>query len=107
MSIDGLTSENCLFLICPTDGMEPLLVKCFKGQAFFYTALGACFEWDMATQESLKKLIGKEKIKQVVLLAKMSNTFFMDKFKVKFNITNYPIQRALQVIEDDIPEHTV
>jgi len=103
MNIDGLTSENCLFLICPTDYMEPVLAKSFMGQAFFYTALGVCFQWDDTTQESLINFIRKEKIKQIVLLTKMNNKFFMDKLKVKFNLAYYPVEKTLQLIEDDIP----
>jgi len=105
MSLDGLTSENCLFLICPTDGMEPILANRFNGQAFFYAALGACFEWDIATQQSLAKLIKKRNIKHITLLMKVTNTFFIDKVKVKYNLANYAVEKTLQFIEDKIPEH--
>ena len=105
MSLPGLTSKNCLFLICPTDGMEPLLAKRFSGQAFFYTALGAYFEWDLPTQESLIALIKRRNIKQIAVLTKITNTFFMDKLKVKYNLANYSVEKSLQFIEDSLPEH--
>lgn len=105
MSLDGLTSKNCLFLICPTDGMELLLAKRFSGQAFFYTSLGACFEWDLATQEDLINLIKRRDINHIVLLMKVTNTFFIDKVKVKYNLANYAVEKTLQFIEDTIPEH--
>jgi len=105
MSLPGLTSKNCLFLICPTDAMEPLLAKRFKGQAFFYTALGAYFEWDLSTQENLISLIKRRNIKQIVVLTKMTNTFFVEKLKVKYNLANYSVEKSLQFIEDALPKH--
>lgn len=102
---DELTSKNCLFLICPTDCIEALISINFKGQAFFYTALGACFEWDIKTQKSLVETIAKKNIRQITLVTKMNNTFFMDKIKVKYNLANYSIEEALQDIEDKLPQH--
>jgi len=105
MSFNGLISENHLFLICPTDSGESVLFKRFKGQVFFYTALGACFKWDIETQENLINLIKKRNVRHIVLLMKMTNTFFTNKLKVKYNIANYSVEKTLQFIEDTIPEH--
>ncbi len=105
MNLDGLTSENCLFLICPTDGMEPILVERFNGQAFFYTSLGACFEWDLTTQENLIGFIKRRNINHIILLMKVTNTFFINKVKIKYNLANYTVEKTLQFIEDTIPEH--
>jgi len=35
----------------------------------------------------------------------MTNTFFTNKLKVKYNIANYSVEKTLQFIEDTIPEH--
>jgi len=103
MSFAGLTSKNCLFLICPTDFMEPVLHKYFKGRAFFYAALGACFKWNKANQKNLVKVIQRQNVKQIVFIAKMNNTFFEDKINVKYNLAHYPVEKALQHIEDTLP----
>ena len=105
MSLNGLTSENCLFLVCPTDFMEPALRKNCQGQAFFYTALGACFDWNLSTQKNLIGLIKRRNIGQIVLVTKMDNRFFRDKVKVKYNLAHFPVEKALQSIEDSLPEH--
>jgi len=105
MNIDGMTSENCLFLICPTDYMESLLTTSFLGQAFFYTALGVCFQWDITTQKNLIDFIRKEKIKQIVLITKMNNKFFIDKLKVKFSLAYYPFDKKIQFTENTTLSH--
>lgn len=102
MSIDIAISKKCLFLICPTDGFEPFLTNMFKEQAFFYTALGACFEWKNATQKELAKLIVKQDIKQVLFIVKKNNRFFLDKLKIKYNLAAYPVEKSLQFIEDNM-----
>jgi len=78
MSFNKLVLGNCLFLICPTDHLEDILSQTCNTKAFFYTALGANFNWDITTQKNLISLIEKQKIKQIVFVTKHSNLFYQE-----------------------------
>ncbi|MDH7448154.1 hypothetical protein [Aquimarina sp. 2201CG14-23] len=78
MSFNKLESGNCLFLICPTDHIESILSQTCNTKAFFYTALGASFNWDITTQKNLITLIENQKITQVVFVTKYSNLFYQE-----------------------------
>ena len=97
-------SINRLFLVCPTDGMEPLIRKEFEGEAFFYTALGACFEFDIQTENSLWEMILDNDIRQIVFLSSTSNVFYQDAFS-KQQKRDYPIDVALAKTRKSIFHH--
>ncbi|WP_299218148.1 hypothetical protein [uncultured Aquimarina sp.] len=71
-------SGNCLFMICPTDNIESVLRQTCSGKAFFYTALGANFRWDIDTQQSLITLIENQKITQIIFITKYTNIFYRE-----------------------------
>ncbi|AXT51144.1 hypothetical protein D1818_10015 [Aquimarina sp. BL5] len=77
MISNKLKSDNCLFMICPTDNIESVLRKT-DSKAFFYSALGANFRWDTDTQESLITLIENQKITQVIFITKYTNLFYRE-----------------------------
>ncbi|WP_299255554.1 hypothetical protein [uncultured Aquimarina sp.] len=65
-------------MICPTDNIESILRQTYSGKAFFHTALGANFRWDIDTQKSLLTLIENQKITQVVFITKYMNIFYRE-----------------------------
>jgi len=73
-----LGSRNCLFLICPTDHIEGFLGQVYAKKAYFYTALGASFNWDIPTQNSLVTLIENHKIHSIVFITKYTNIFYKE-----------------------------
>ncbi len=89
-----LTHNSRLFLVCPSDCIEKDLRNSHNGKAFFYTALGACFEWDKATQESLIELIDAQTIDQVIFVTKKDNLFYKNAFESQQPYT-YRVERAL------------
>ncbi len=78
MSFNKLESSNCLFLICPTDHIEIILRQTCSTNAFFYTALGANFRWDIDTQKNLITLIENQKVAQIVFVTKYTNMFYKE-----------------------------
>ncbi len=78
MIFNKLESSNCLFMICPTDNLESVLRQSCSSKAFFYTALGANFRWDIDTQQSLITLIENQKITQVIFITKYTNIFYRE-----------------------------
>lgn len=67
-------------MVCPTDGMEQLIRKKFEGEAFFYTALGLYFEFEIQSENDLWQLIVNNSVKQVVFVSSIKNVFYSDAF---------------------------
>ncbi len=92
----GRESISRLFLVCPTDGMEQHIRKEFKGEAFFYTALGLYMDFDAESENELWQLIVEKNIDQVVFVSSFSNVFYNDSFDKKRR-RNYPVDIALDI----------
>lgn len=69
---------NSLFLLCPTDGLEPVINKVFKSENYFYTSLGNSFNTDVKTLKSIKELIKKYDIHSIYFILSSSNTIISD-----------------------------
>lgn len=41
--------HKCLYLVCPTDCLEPIINNTFKQEHYFYTSLGNAFVADSET----------------------------------------------------------
>lgn len=65
-----------LFLVCPTDGMEQPILNHFKGDAFFYTSLGANFDFEFIEQSEIWNLICEQRIEMLVFVTAMNNVFY-------------------------------
>jgi len=97
-------SRNCLFLICPTDHIEGVVTQIYGEKAYFYTALGANFCWDVRTQKSILELIENRNIEQIVFLTKCSNLFYKKVTVPEQKLQlSYPIGQTLQKLDKTLP----
>lgn len=94
-------STKTLFLICPTDRIELLILQKIRSKAFFYTALGVDFEFDLDTQCDLRELIVKNRIKRIVFLSAINNVFYRKAFEQR-GPYHYPVSRTLARIRKEI-----
>jgi len=97
-------SKKRLFLVCPTDHMEQVIHKKFGGKAFFYTALGAYFEFDTETQYHLWDMICELGIDEVLLVTRINNNFYGQAFEHQRKHT-YPVNKSLSKIKEEITSH--
>ena len=98
------TAKNSLFLVCPMDRMEPLIRDKFSGEAFFCSALGVYFEYDIQTQFSLWDLIRENRIDRVIFATSVNNVFYRQAFK-KIATTTYPINETLADTRKQLADH--
>ncbi len=100
------SSVKRLFLICPTDCLEEPILNHFAGEGYFYTALGAYFEFDFMAQSSLWDLICEHTIEQVVFVTAIDNVFYQDVFNKNVK-HNYPVDEALAKVKKEISKHQI
>ena len=98
------TSNRSLFLICPTDNLEQDISNDFPGEAFFCTALGGYFEFDLETQSNIWDLICEKGINQIVFVCGINNVFFKHAFEEKVR-HNYRVDEALSKTKKKIFKH--
>ena len=67
-----------LFLLCPTDCLESIINKKYKGKNYFYTSLGNTFAYDLKTLESIKRLVNKYNIKKIYFVLSEQNKIVVD-----------------------------
>jgi len=96
---------NRLFLICPTDCIEQPIHQYFDGNGYFYTALGAYFEFDFKVQSTLWELICDRNIKEVIFVTAINNLLYQDVFD-RNEKHNYPVDQALEIARNEITNHT-
>lgn len=70
-------SKN-LFLICPTDGLEPVIRNRFNGHSFFYTSLGNTLDMDEMALEQISELIEANDISTITLILSEDNRIVLD-----------------------------
>ena len=100
------TSIRSLFLICPTDNLEQDISNEFAGEAFFYTALGGYFEYDLKTQSDVWDLICEKGINQIVFVCGINNVFFKHAFEEKVR-HYYRVDEALIKTKKKIFKHLI
>ncbi len=104
MSFNKLEYGNCLFLICPTDHIENVLSQTCSTKSFFYTALGASFNWDVPTQQNLTILIKKQKITQAVFITKHTNLFYKEALESDCE-SLFQVSDALLALDKTLPDY--
>lgn len=70
--------QKCLYLLCPTDCLEPVINNTFKHKNYFYLSLCNSFIIEDNTIKSIKQLIKKHKIKEVYFVLSNSNYIVKD-----------------------------
>ncbi len=70
--------QNRLFFICPTDGLEPVINRRFKGRNYYYTSLGDSVVFDHNTVWQIKRLIRKHNIKEIFFVLSSNNSILLD-----------------------------
>ncbi len=70
--------RNCLFLLCPTDGLEPIIKNRFNHENYFYTSLGNSFIYDSKTIACIKEIINTHNIKAIYFVLSADNQIILD-----------------------------
>lgn len=70
--------NSCLFLLCPTDFLEPIIGTKYKGERYFYAPLGNILTLDLSTVETIKDLLNKKNIRKIYFVLADDNRFFFD-----------------------------
>jgi flagellar motility protein MotE (MotC chaperone) len=70
--------HKCLYILCPTDGLEAIVNKAFKHKNYFYTTLGNSFMHDNETLKHLNDLAHKHQIKEIQFMLSKDNQIIID-----------------------------
>ena len=70
--------NKMLFLLCPTDCLEPIVNDAFEEEHFFYTSIGNSFSYDFETLIYLKDLIIENRIKEIQFIISEDNKIMLD-----------------------------
>ena len=73
--------QNNLFLLCPTDCLEPIVNNTFKEENYFYTSLGNSLSLDTKTLEYIKELIINHNISNIYMVLSNDNQIVLDALK--------------------------
>ena len=81
--------QNNLFLVCPTDNLEPVINTTFSCENYFYTSLGNTFSQDKRILDNLRELIKAKHIGNVFFILSSKNKIILDALEHQFfkNIT--------------------
>ena len=72
-----------LFFLCPTDCLESIVNKIYKGENYFYNSLGNALTLDSTTLESIKRLVCRHNIKNIYLVLSEQNKIALMQWKDK------------------------
>jgi len=67
-----------LFMICPTDFIEPIVRKNFDGQKYFYTSLGNTFNVGQNSVDDLIAVVQKHEIEEITFIISEKNKIILD-----------------------------
>ena len=67
-----------LFFLCPTDCLESIVNKNYKGKNYFYTSLGNNSSFDLISLESIKALICRHNIRNIYFVLSEQNKMVVD-----------------------------
>lgn len=70
--------RKTLFLLCPTDCLEPIINQSCDYENYFYTSLGNSCHMDFKTLHFLKTLITKHQIKDIYFVLANDNKIVLD-----------------------------
>lgn len=69
-----------LFFVCPSDFMEPVINKVFKGDNYFLTSLGNSVYFDGSLIMEIINLIENEGVKEIKFILSDDNKIFQDAY---------------------------
>lgn len=93
--------DAALFLLCPTDCLESIINKEYKGKNFFYVSLGNTFRCDAKTIETIEGLVLKHHIKDIYFVLSKQNKIISKAMVGQ----NYPHILGLQNFQSVIDYH--
>ena len=67
-----------LYLICPTDDLEFIIKKRFRGAPYFYTSLGNLISLDERTLGQIAQLVERNSIKEITFVLSTDNNILLD-----------------------------
>ena len=70
--------DKCLFMVCPTDHLEPAIDHWFEGFKYYYSSLGNTFSLDEKTLCHISDLIEKNGIGQIMVILSENNRIVLD-----------------------------
>ncbi|TYA71657.1 hypothetical protein [Seonamhaeicola marinus] len=70
--------SNSLFLLCPTDCLEPIVNRQFNTENYFLTSLGNTFIYNSETIKHIKETIKTNDIKDVYFVLSLDNQIILD-----------------------------
>ena len=80
-----MNKKKVLCLVCPTDNLEIPLKSRYGAETFFYTALGAYFDFDQSVQFRLWEIINELNIEEIIFVCSLNNVFYRNAFDEKGN----------------------
>ena len=87
-----------LFFLCPTDCLESIVNKNYKGKNYFYTSLGNNSSFDLISLESIKALICRHNIRNIYFVLSEQNKIAVDAMEGQ----TFPKIRGLQNFNNSI-----
>lgn len=76
--------HKTLFLLCPTDCLEPIVNDTFKHENYFYSSLGNSFISDIETIKYIKELVKKQNIQKIYFILSEDNKIILDALGSRF-----------------------
>ncbi|EDM44512.1 hypothetical protein SCB49_13110 [unidentified eubacterium SCB49] len=70
--------QNSLFLLCPTDYLEPIINDTFGYKNYFYESLGNSFVYDNETLNYIKQFIEIHNIQEIQFVLSKDNQIVLD-----------------------------
>ncbi len=70
--------QKCLYLLCPTDCLEPVINRNFRNENYFYTSLGNSVVFNTHTILQIKKLVKKYEIRKIYFILSKNNNIILD-----------------------------
>ena len=67
-----------LFFLCPTDCLESIINKNYKGKNYFYTSLGNNSSFDLISLDSIKALICRHDIRNIYFVFSEQNKIVIE-----------------------------
>lgn len=70
--------QKHLYMVCPTDHLEPIIDSSFKGLKAFYTSLGNTMAMDRLTLKQIAVQIEKDNIQEITFVLSEDNHIVLD-----------------------------
>jgi len=70
--------HKCLYLLCPTDGLETIIDTTFRHENYYYTSLANSLVFDYKTLHWIKEFLVKNNIKDIQFVLSKENQILSD-----------------------------